>query len=163
MEIALTHGQIAVIDAADFDLVSQHKWSAVAARSKSGRQIGWYALAASDGAPIYMHRLILGAEPISFVDHRDGDGLNNRRANLRPATASQNAANSRLQPSRSGYRGVCQRSNRFRAIISKDCQPGNVYLGMFATAEDAARAYDRAAFERWGDFARLNFPEEIAA
>lgn len=161
MKIALTHGKVAIIDDADWPLVSQHKWSAIAANRDGRNIIHWYAVAAG---PIYMHRLIMAPPRGVHVDHKDNDGLNNARSNLRIATPSQNSANSRHKLGRSGYRGVVQRTpNRWRAIINKQCEPGNVYLGLFPSAEEAARAYDRAAFDRYGEFATLNFPEELAA
>lgn len=97
-----------------------------------------------------MHTFLTGWD---FVDHRNGDGLDNRRANLRPATAAQNAANQQLSiANTTGYKGVSlYRNGRFRASIQRR------HLGYFDTAADAARAYDAAALDLFGDFAHLNF------
>lgn len=103
-----------------------------------------------------MHTLLTGWP---LVDHRDGDGLNNRMDNLRPATCAQNSANqARPVSNTSGYKGVSwrKRDRRWYAYIKvngKQC-----HLGSYATAQDAAHAYDAAAIAAWGEYARPNFP-----
>ena len=110
-------------------------------------------------ANVYVHRLILNPPPDLLVDHVNGDGLDNRRTNIRVATRSQNNANSNIfNPL--GYRGVCLvPSGRFKATISdRERAQKSRYIGTFDTPSEAARAYDAAALERFGEFARLNFP-----
>jgi HNH endonuclease/AP2 domain len=94
------------------------------------------------------------------VEHKDLNKKNNRINNLRPSTRSQNSANKLLQcNSTSGYKGVSEvvASGKWRAYAKKDGR--QIYLGMFATKEEAARAYDKKVLELFGEFARLNFPE----
>ena len=115
-----------------------------------------------------MHRYIMNALPGTEVDHRNNDGLDNQKHNLRITTRSGNARNlpkvryfKGHAPS-SRYRGVWRAENRWAAQIStrKDNIRTVFYLGVFSDEIDAAKAYDRKAREIFGDFARLNFPQE---
>lgn len=114
-----------------------------------------------------MHRLIMGFPKHMVVDHIDGDGLNNRRSNLRLVTRAQNnrKSNSVLpRHNKSGFRGVCleKSSKKWCAFIrTADVNRKQTRIGRFKTAEEAARAYDQAAKKFHGEFATLNFPEEL--
>lgn len=150
--VPLTHDKFARVDAESAGAVLAHKWSAI----RSGER--WYAIA-SGGAErvLYMHRLVADAPDDMWVDHRNGDGLDNVRANLRLATPSQNAANAKLRAgNKTGFKGVsfCKATRRWRADITVNGRTRN--LGRHATPEEAATAYDRAAAEHFGEFARLN-------
>ena len=112
----------------------------------------------STGRRVYLHRLILGVTDTAIVvDHRNGDGLDNRRANLRLATASQNGANTERRGGKySQLKGVSynRRARRWFAQIS--CGGVYTHLGYFASEIEAARAYDAAALLVFGEFARTN-------
>lgn len=110
-----------------------------------------------------LHREILPLPPETMTDHVNLNGTDNRRSNLRVATASDNCANQRKKPGSNPYKGVMvdevRRPRRpFWAQIKINYQ--RVFLGSFATAEAAARAYDAAAREAWGEFALVNFPDD---
>lgn len=106
-----------------------------------------------------MHRDIMRARAGFIIDHVNHNGLDNRKANLRPATLAQNARNSRRRQNRSGYKGVCyyQDRNKYRAVIWHNYK--RIHLGYFDSKITAARAYDTAAKKYHNDFASLNFPQ----
>jgi hypothetical protein len=158
-EIPLTQGYVAIVDADDYDRVmAAGNWFAVVDHHT---QYATHKIRRGDGTRTKqsLHTFLTGW---GIVDHRNGDGLDNRRANLRPASVSENAMNRGLAANNtSGFKGVSRKRNRWQAAIKLD---GNTrYLGMFATPEEAARAYDAAAREFFGEFARLNFPDSPRA
>jgi hypothetical protein len=157
--VPLTRGQWAVIDVYDLDAISAWYWYAV----RTGPNATWYARRGSGGRGdrVKLHNAIMGP---GLFDHIDGDGLNNRRANLRPASIRQNVHNSRMPTTnKSGFKGVFKPKGRQRwdARIQPTVRGKNrtIYLGSFLDKEDAARAYDDAARKIFGEFARLNFPD----
>jgi hypothetical protein len=153
VEVPLSQGYVAIIDAADAEQVLAHKWHVM--RNKNTcyavRNLPWNG---GKRPCQLMHRLIMGVAHM-HVDHRDGDGLNNRRTNLRLCTRSQNLGNSRCAPrNTSGFKGVRfnRRIGRYYAQICVDHR--STYLGSYVTAEEAHAAYVRAAREKFGAFAR---------
>lgn len=146
--IELSQGKVAVIDDADFPLVSTRKWYALEAKKRGI----WYA-ASTDVDRVLMHRLLLGVNDTQLVDHRDHDGLNNRRSNLRPCSVRQNAMNSRP---RGRFKGVVRLpyGNRFAGKIVHNGKP--LHLGVFGSEVMAAAAYNAAASKLFGEFAFLN-------
>lgn len=164
ISIPLTQGKYAVIDAADHELVSGFKWCVQQAPHTCYAVTAKRIPGTKKKVVTRLHRLILGAKPDEVVDHIDGDGLNNRRSNLRLCTPTENQRNTRKQKgTASQYKGVIWRRGKWRAQIQGcgHCR----YLGQFVEERDAAIAYDRAALEMFGAFAKLNFPvptEEVS-
>jgi hypothetical protein len=147
--IALTKGQIAIVDAADYAWLSERPWYAL----DRNCGVGFYAVTRIKTKTIYMHRYILGLTGKIQADHANRNTLDNRRSNLRPATASQNRCNVRkFNPS--GYKGVRWHVGKWVASITVKGIP--VHLGRFTDKHDAARAYNEAAQKHEGEFAYLN-------
>lgn len=154
-QILLTQGKCAIIDDDDFELVNQYKWCYLG-------HGGGYAVRRSEISkkPILLHRFILRLLPKDgiVVDHINGDPLDNRKCNLRVCNKSQNAANSKVpNNSSSGYKGVhwFKRDKNWQSQIKYHQK--RYHLGYFDSPEDAARAYDKAALQFFGEFARTNF------
>lgn len=157
--IPLTLGEQTLIDDEDLALVSGYKWSL--RRDPRGN---FYARAAVPGTgrqgkrTVLMHRVILGAKPGEQVDHRNGDGLDNRRSNLRLCAHRQNQFNQRKQRrwTSSQFKGVTLDKKRSQWAARIKANGSNIWLGRHDNELDAARAYNSAAMELFGEFANLN-------
>lgn len=154
VEIPLSRGLAALVDDADVDLLLRTSWYAIPG------SYTWYAargVRRHDGrwTTQLMHKVLTGWPR---TDHINGQGLDNRRANLRPATTAENVSNMRKHRGSSRFKGVCwsRREQRWRATIELDGR--QAYLGVFREEEAAAQAYDAAARNHFGQFAALNFP-----
>lgn len=156
--IPLTRGKFAIVDDADYPMVSRVRWSAMKSERKNFDD-AFYAVRTPkvDGQKtvLLMHRLITGAGPHQEVDHADHDGLNNRRFNLRVATTTQNLQNMR-KVDRGLPRGVhyVQRKGKYVASIRVNGAHKN--LGYFESAESAGAAYDAASLLHHGEFGIRN-------
>jgi hypothetical protein len=153
--IPLGHGLYAYVDADDHEWLSRWTWHAF-----------------DDGYParyekhkkIYMHRQILPPPKGKMVDHIDGNRANNCRANLRICRRCENMRNNRAhRDSSSRYKGVSFVKARDKYAARIWFEGEDNWLGWYEDEMEAARAYDRAAVERFGEFARLNFPDEWPA
>jgi hypothetical protein len=151
MEVKLSNGMAAIVDDSDFPAVSAFKWHAF----KDGGRV--YARARKNNRRFFMHSLIVGSNG-GEIDHRNGDGLDNRRCNLRTVSHSLNQANRKASAGASKYKGVtwCKRKRLWQSRI---CVEGRSrWIGYFRDEMAAARAYDSAAIQAWGEYARPNFP-----
>jgi hypothetical protein len=156
VEVQLTRGMVALVDDADWPQVDAYKWHAVEARPGI-----FYAETRLRNArcPLRMHRFLLDAQTGQVIDHRNHNGLDNRRGNIRFCTITQNNQNQKLsRRNTTGYKGVSWHSQaqKYQVFISLDGRNRN--LGLFSDVIEAAQAYDRAAQGLYGEFASLNFP-----
>lgn len=156
-EIQLTQGQVALVDDEDFEILLQWKWCAQKKRLGSGFYAKRGTKVNRKSRNLFMHRYILNLQKGQMVDHRDGNGLNNQKSNLRLCTHSQNLCNAkRHKNNTSGFRGVS---------LDKRCQKWHAQINMngvthslkyFSTPQEAAIAYNNAAKKYHGEFAVLN-------
>lgn len=157
--IPLTQGRFSIVDPGDYERLSRYKWRLCKTKGKNVLYAERSARRA-DGrySRMLMHRELLRPPDGYVIDHINGSGLDNRRANLRLATVAQNAWNSGKRNPRSGYKGVWLAKDKglWRAAIV--CHGKREHLGYFRDKREAAKAYDRAAREYHGAFAVLNFP-----
>ncbi len=155
-EINLTGGKVAIVDDQDLEWLSRWKWYC----DKDG-----YAVRRRSDKGVYrstfMHRVIMQTPADLQTDHINGDRLDNRRCNLRVCTNMENQQNIRKRNPRGGmrpsqYKGVSwdKRKGKWRVVITVNGRP--THMGSFAQEEAAAKAYDDAAKQFFGDFAKLN-------
>lgn len=150
-EIILYGGQVALVDDADFRKIACYSWSAT-----SGTVI--YAQRKNGRKNVLLHREIMAAPDNLQVDHINGNGLDNRRANLRVCTRSQNLWNQRRRAKNtSGFKGVNKNGDTWRARIKVNNK--EIALGCYKDAIQAAKAYDYAAKKYFGEFAKTNFDD----
>jgi hypothetical protein len=150
----------AIVDVEDYEKLAQYDWQLSESESKK-----CYAVCLVNRKIVSMHRVIMNAPAGMFVDHRYGDGLDNRKENLRIATMAQNQYNRRKtsRKTSSKYKGVHLKKqyNKYGAEIS--CNGKRTHLGYFDNEIDAAKAYDEAAKKLFGEFAKLNFEKYLTA
>lgn len=151
-QIQLSQGKYAIVDDEDFEyLNSLGKWSTANMYNLS------YAIKKHDGRNTLMHRLIIGAKKGEIVDHINGDGLDNRKCNLRICLHKENLRNRSAQKnSKSGVKGVCKPKgrNKWRVQIKINGKIKNI--GNFYELNDAIKCYNSAATKHYGEFAKLN-------
>lgn len=144
-------GQRILIDSGSIEKIRDFTWCV----SGNG-----YPMSRTGNRVTILHRLLVGTGPSDYVDHINGNPLDNRLANLRICAKQQNEFNQKIRvDNTTGYRGVCPGKNgKFRAYIVKN---GRQYrLGLFDNPVDAAKAYDLKAKELFGEYARLNLLED---
>lgn len=155
-EIQLTNGGVALVDDEDFEMINKYKWFA----HKEGNTFyAWRHIKKGmrQYGMVKMHRQILNPMDHEQVDHVNGNGLDNRRANIRVCSNSQNMMNQKIRSDNSsGFKGVSYhaQNKRWRATINLNGK--QISAGCYATPKEAAIAYNRKAIELFGEFARPN-------
>jgi hypothetical protein len=151
--IPLTQGKFAIVDAADYEWLSQYKWCTV----RNGNRT--YAFRMENGKRFLMHREIMKTPKGKVVDHMDNNGIDNRRGNMRNCSPRQNSWSRREgHASSSQYRGVYRCWGKWGAQVGHLWR--HIHVGLFNEEIEAARARDRKAIELHGKYAHLNLPEE---
>ena len=139
-----------LVDDADAVLVSQYKWFLVKSKKHE------YAITYKP-EKIYMHKLLLNRRGYNLVDHKDNNGLNNQRDNIRPCSYAQNQFNQIKHTGTSKYKGVYFHASRGKWMARIKFNYKDIYLGYFLTELEAAQAYDLKAKELFKEYARPNF------
>lgn len=156
-KIPLSQGKYAIVDAGDYDFLNQFKWCYFNAGYAGRNQYMGGGRKNQVAKAIYMHRLVTSALVGMDVDHINGNGLDNRKENLRVVTHAENLMNSKSRGGTSKFKGVYWnvRDNIWVARITKNYK--GIHIGYFKTEIEAAMAYDQKAKELFGEIATLNF------
>lgn len=151
--VPCTMGRVTMFDPHDIVIVAQWNWTTL------NKYPSRRTAKAEGNKTIFLHHALIGDLPGMQVDHRDGDGMNNRRGNLRHVSKAQNQMNRHAVVARSGYKGVVRNKRRWGAglTIREGGKRVAHWFGTFDTPEEAARAYDVGARRIFGEFARTNF------
>lgn len=158
-EIQLTQGKVALVDDDWYKELNKFKWYAHYSSHTKSFYAERKSMLLGKQKTIRMHRIVAGTHDGMQTDHIDGDTLNNQSDNLRTCTRAQNLCNSGRQTNNtSDFKGIRASGKKWRSRIRIDGKL--IHLGYYLTPEEAARAYDEAAKELHGEFARLNFPND---
>lgn len=151
--IPLTRNKFAMVDPADYEWLKDYKWHAIKVAGN------YYACRKEGGKSILMHREIMKPREGEVVDHKNHEGLDNHRHNLRNCTQQENVWNSRPCGARSGFKGVTPHRDKWAAKVK---YKGKTYrLGDYDDPVEAARARDHKAHELCSEFAWFNLPQEM--
>ena len=157
-KIKLTKGYFAIVDDEDVELIANYSWRAIPTRNTVYAKAYVRGSGRKNPQQVFMHRLIMNAPSGVEVDHINGDGLDNRKENMRLCSHSQNLQNQRNDSSRGSsiYRGVSW-SKKDKKWVAQICKEySNEILGYFKDEKEAGLAYNKAALVYFGEFAKLN-------
>ena len=157
MKVIFRNGTECIFDSEDYEKLKEYRWRLIRGRTNLYAGAETYG---SETKRVLMHRLVMNCPEDMVVDHINGDGLDNRKENLRVATRSQNSKNRKVNSNNtSGYKGVTfdQTSGSYRASIM--CDYEIIHLGLFSTAEEAAQAYADASAKYHGEYGRTHLDD----
>lgn len=157
IEIFLTQNKIALIDDTDYEVVRHYHW--YTRKTPHNYYAVTHSYRGGKRTTLAMHQLIMPCNAGQQIDHIDGNGLNNQKANLRICTHQENNWNRHYTYGTSKYKGVSWSRGKWQATIKVNNKAK--FLGYFTDEKEAAAAYNEAALEYFGGFARLNTFEEI--
>lgn len=156
--IELSQSKVAIVDDEDYVKLNTRNWYAKFTQSgKVTYAVCHKTVSAGKQKTIFMHRIIMNPKQGQFIDHINGDTLDNRKENLRICTTVENGRNRKKEIGTSSkYKGVSWDKNaskwKARIMFEKD----RMYLGLFICEKEAALAYNEAAKRLFGEFAKLN-------
>lgn len=157
LELKNAPGHVAVVDDEDFPRLS--KWDWLLAHGYDSDDLV-YVVRFENKKAIQLHRVVLGAADGQIVDHKDRNGLNNQKSNLRLCSHTQNMQNRKKHRNgHSRFKGIWQKKGNGSWVTQIIVNKKKISIYGFSIEEDAARAYDSLAKEHFGEFARLNFAE----
>lgn len=166
--LPLSQGLATIIDDSMWESVAALNW--YAGWNSSSQSFypmrGDYSSGWKSGRTMFLHSFIMGFPKDLFIDHKNGNSLDNRQENLRVCTAQQNNFNrrnfSKQSSLHSKFKGVCwhKRIAKWQSNICKN--KTKIHLGYFSDEIEAAKAYDRMAVSQFGEFAAPNFPQQPA-
>lgn len=160
-EISVSQGRKAIVDNDDYELLSQYKWYLHVSRRRTAEDLHYCWTHQVDGHNVLMHRLIMNAQPGQFVDHINGNGLDNRKANLRLCSKSQNAQNIKARWGKSRFKGVYWHKHRKKWAVEININGKKKSLGHYIDEVEAAKVYDKVARQYFGEFADVNFKANV--
>jgi hypothetical protein len=159
-KICLSQGHYALVDDEDFDFLNKRKWC-ISKRKNTSYAVRYVTKTDGSRHPIFMHRAIMGTPKGFDTDHKDGNGLNNKRGNLRVCTKSENQRNRISRVGSSLFKGVSIKNQTGRWVSQIRFNGKKMHLGYFSNQFDAARKYNEFASKLYGEFANLNnIPKE---
>lgn len=157
-EIPLTKGHVALVDEADYERVSALRWYAMNCHGRTLYAARGRVLRSDPPKKVLMHRFILGVPAGMVIDHINGNGLDNRRANLRVCSHLENCGNGPARGTSSGHKNISYRPQHKRKpyVVQITRDGKNHYCGSFADLHSAVAARNTAVVRIWGEFARID-------